>query len=73
MKGRARAAKRSYEDLVTQAWHTANFANAKKLKDLRHYLGSDDAEPEPVKPEVILDAMMTMQASGVAMTIQKIE
>lgn len=75
MKGCAHAAKRDLELAVTTAWHTELFARAKKLKNLREYLPREDGEepPPPVQPEIILDAMLTMQASGVEMQVRKID
>lgn len=71
MKGRSLAAKQRAELAISQAWHGEAFARAKKLKGLDHYLlGGDSAEP--VQPEAILDAMMTMQAHGVPMQIKKL-
>lgn len=71
MRGRALAAKSEYELALYQAWHGEAFARAKKLESLKHYLPSEGAG-EPVQPEVILDAMMTMQAHGVPMNIRKL-
>ena len=76
MKGCAIAAKREYEAIVIQAWHGANMANAGgKLKNLDHYLPKDEEAPPPpaVKPEIILDAMLTMRAYGVPIEITKVE
>lgn len=75
MKACAHAAKREYEAIIIQAWHGANMANAgSKLKNLDQYLPKDEAAPvaAPVKPEVILDAMLTMQTHGMA-TVRKRE
>lgn len=71
MKGRALAAKSEYELALYQAWHGEAFARAKKLESLKRYLPSD-GEAEPVQAEVILDAMMTMQAHGVPMEIRQV-
>ncbi len=71
MKGRALAAKSEYELALYQAWHGEAFARAKKLESLKRYLPAD-GEAEPVQAEVILDAMMTMQAHGVPMEIKRL-
>jgi hypothetical protein len=72
MEGRARAAKQEYELSVSQAWHGEVFARQKKLKKLSEYLPRDE-QAEPVSPEVVLDAMLTLQAAGVPMKIVKVE
>ncbi|KQM88659.1 hypothetical protein ASE67_02650 [Sphingomonas sp. Leaf23] len=72
MKGRARAAKHEAELMISQAWHCEAFARAKRLEPLGHYLPSDGEEAQPVQAEVILDAMMTMQAHGVPMNINRL-
>jgi len=73
MKGCANAAARDYEKLITVAWHTENFARTKKLKGLGEYLPRDGETKSAVQPDVILDAMLTMQASGVPMQIRKLD
>lgn len=70
MKGRAHAAKRDDEARHLQAWRGENFARSKKLKDFDKYLPKEPDAPA-VRPEVILDAMLTMQAHGVPMKIEK--
>lgn len=71
MEGRARAAKDAFDLAVSQAWHGEVFARQKKLKDLSDYLSSK-ADEGPVAPEVVLDAMLTLQAAGVPMNIKKV-
>lgn len=68
MRGCALAAKAEYELALSQAWHTEAFHRAKKLKALADYLPREEAET--VQPEVILDAMLTMQAHGVPMKVE---
>jgi hypothetical protein len=75
MKGCAHAATRDYAMMIEQAWRVANFRGAgAKLKELKHYLPKhEDDQPEPaVQPEVILDAMLMMQAHGVPMQVRKV-
>jgi hypothetical protein len=70
MEGRARAAQHEYEIALTQAWHGEVFARQKKLKRLSEYLPSENSNA--VQPEAILDAMLTMQAHGVPMTVRRV-
>ncbi|RZM11809.1 MAG: hypothetical protein EOP67_66605 [Sphingomonas sp.] len=70
MKGRAHAAKQAYENAVAAGYYSELFARQKKLKALSEYL--DPTEAAPVQPEVVLDAMMTLQAHGVQMEIRKV-
>jgi hypothetical protein len=74
MKGRAHAATQRFELAVMAAWHTEYFARQTKLKNVREYLArsEDDGSAPAVEPDIILDAMLTMQASGVAMEIKKV-
>ena len=74
MKGCAHAANRELELAIATGWHAELFARTKKLKSLSEYLPRDDADgPAPVvQPEVILDAMLTMQAHGVPMQVRKV-
>lgn len=72
MEGRAHAAVQEFELAVSQAWHTEVFARQKKLKDLDQYLPKK-AEAGPVAPELVLDAMLTLQAAGVPINIRKVE
>lgn len=71
MKGRSLAATRDHEARLAQAWHGELFARQKKLKNLRHYLPGRDAER--VQPETVLEAMLTIQAQGVPMTVRKVD
>lgn len=74
MKGCAHAATREFELAITTAHQGEAFARTKKLKSLSEYLPRDEnAETQAVQPEVILDAMLTMKAHGVAMEIKKVE
>jgi hypothetical protein len=74
MKGCANAATREFETAITTAWHGEAFARTQKLKGLSEYLPRDvKAEKPAVRPEVILDAMLTMQAHGVPMQVRKID
>lgn len=70
MKGRAHAAKHAFENAVAAGYYSELFARQKKLKSLREYLSPEQSGP--VQPEVVLDAMLTMQAHGVPMTITKV-
>lgn len=72
MEGRAHAAKQDYELAVAQAWHGEVFARQKKLKNLSQYLPRE-ADAAPVSSEVILDAMLTLQAAGVPINIRKLD
>lgn len=69
MKGRARAAQQEYDLAVAQGWWGEAMARQKKLKGLGEYLPKDE-DADPVQPEVILDAMLTMQAHGVPMKVE---
>lgn len=69
MKGRAHAAKIAFENTVAVGYYTAAF-NGQKLKSLRHYLAPD--EDRDVSPDIVLDAMMTLQAQGVPIEIRKV-
>lgn len=71
MEGRARAAKDAFELALSQAWHGEVFARQNKLKQLSQYLPREDGA-DPVQPEVVLDAMMTLQAAGVPMQIKRV-
>ncbi|MEG3152997.1 hypothetical protein U1769_24150 [Sphingomonas sp. ZT3P38] len=70
MKGRAHAAKEQRDLAIWQAWQGERFARTKKLKDLSEYLSG--GSKEPVQPEVVLDAMLTLQAQGAAMTVRRV-
>jgi hypothetical protein len=72
MTGRARAAKDAYELALSQAWHGEVFARQKKLKNLSDYLPREK-DAEPVAPELVLDAMLTLQSAGVPLVIRKVE
>lgn len=69
MKGRARAAQEAYDLAIAQGWHAEAFHRQKKLKNLAEYLPKE-GDSEPVQPDVILDAMLTMQAHGVPMKVE---
>ena len=70
MKGRAHAAKQVDEQSFLTAWYGEMLARQKKLKPASEYLGPVD--DKPVETEVILDAMLTMQACGVPMEVRKL-
>jgi hypothetical protein len=72
MKGRAHAAEQRDLENHLQAWRTANYVQASKLKNFAEYLPKP-ADAPAVQPEVILDAMLTMQAHGVAMNVRRVD
>ncbi|MEG3177053.1 hypothetical protein U1872_12495 [Sphingomonas sp. RB3P16] len=72
MKGRAHAAKAAYENAIAAGYYSELFARQKKLKTLSAYLAPVD-DAAPVAPELVLDAMLTLQAQGVPMKIRKVE
>jgi hypothetical protein len=70
MKGRAHAAKQADEQCFLTAWYGEMLARQKKLKPASEYLGP--ADNAPVQAEVVLDAMLTMQAHGIPMDVRKL-
>jgi hypothetical protein len=71
MEGRARAAKREAEAMLSQAWHTEAFARQKHLKPLDKILAK--RKPRRVQsPEEMLAILMQCQAGGAPLTIREI-
>ncbi len=70
MKGRAHAAKQAYQTAVETGYYSELFARQEKLKALSEYLEPNDVPA--VQPAAVLDAMLTMKAHGIPMTIRKV-
>lgn len=70
MEGRARAAKRTHEAQIAQAWHTERFAREERLQGLAHYLKRDRGSPIAAD---LIAGFEELKRQGVPMTIRKIE
>ena len=74
MEGRARAALKRDELLISGAWHSGAFggaAQAGKLKPLKHYISSFKPR-ETQKPSEMLAVLRELNASGAGMTFRRV-
>ena len=73
MEGRARAAQRSFEFGLSQAWHTEAFAREKRLKPLAKYIGKAEKTDQSRGGAMLYGTLIEMQARGVPMTIRRVK
>jgi hypothetical protein len=69
MEGRARAAKRASDAMLSQAWHTEAFARQKRLKPLRELLG---VKPKAQTTDEMLAVFRAIAGRGVPMNFKHI-